>query len=354
MSKGLTFTVVFEAQSLNYDEGFGNLSVLKKLRRGSGEVFTFMSRQSLRYTIFNQGVHQFGWRPSDVELAGERGKQVVQHRSDITKSEEVDLFGYMKTNINPEDLTPELEGLKGTFTLTRRAPVRITPAISLEPFLSDVEMLTNKYQTDKIHAQPNIANMEHHRSLYRYTVVIELNRIGSERDSHVQFNPPEKEKPKEEELKKIIGKAKEKLCGIELNEEEKCRRVQQFLEIIKTLHRSIRGREESLSPLFIIGGLYDCQHPFFINAISLSYKQGKPFIELDPIKEILESKYAYGPEMKEKTVKEDTYIGIRSGYFANSIRCFKELFGEDGRVLSPEGMIDKLKEEVGKFFRGER
>lgn len=47
--QGLTATIIFEAQSLNYDEGFGsNLSVLKKFHRGNGEVFSYSSRQSLR------------------------------------------------------------------------------------------------------------------------------------------------------------------------------------------------------------------------------------------------------------------------------------------------------------------
>ncbi len=45
-----------------------------------------------------------------------------------------------------------------------------------------VEMLTNKYQADKISESPNIANIEFQRSLQRYTIAVDLHRIGNEMD----------------------------------------------------------------------------------------------------------------------------------------------------------------------------
>lgn len=351
MAKGLTFTAIFEAQSLNYDEGFGNLSVLKKLRRGSGDVFTVASRQSLRYSIFTQGVRQFDWKPSDVKLSGEGDKQVTQHESDIRGSEEVDLFGYMKT-----DVWADKEGKK-TVTVTRRAPVRISPAISLEPFLNDVEMLTNKYQSDKIREQPNIANMEQHRSLYRYTVAIDLNRIGNENDPiGTHISPNEKGFKATDPLFQGL---EQKIRQLSVHNHVKCDRVQQFLEVVKTLHRLIRGRTESLAPLFIIGGVYDCQNPFFMNAVRVEYEKGKPQILLEPLKQILDSKYAYGANPTDKAVRDDTYVGIRDGYFVNSIdEIGIKLYPKDKegkeydstRVLSPESMIDKLKGETCRCF----
>jgi CRISPR-associated protein Cst2 len=356
MAKGLTFTAIFEAQSLNYDEGFGNLSVLKKLRRGSGEVFTVASRQSLRYSVFTQGVRQFAWIPSKVKLeAEEGGKAVTQHQSNIEESEEVDLFGYMKTSVpilntqgQPVKVKQGNKEVAATVTITRRAPVRITPAISLEPFFNDVEMLTNKYQSDKLNEQPNIANMEQHRSLYRYTVAIDLERIGNEQDpvgTHISPNTGVKA---DDELFKQEEK---RLRDLKVDAADRCCRVQQFLEVVKTLHRLIRGRTESLSPLFIIGGVYDCQNPFFMNAVCVKYDKGKPQILLEPLKQILDSKYAYGANLTDKLVRNSTYVGIRNGYFANSLADVKkELFSNEERILSPEEMIDKLKEEACKCF----
>ncbi len=96
---GITATVIIEAESLNYDEGFKNIAVLKKIRRADGNIYTFASRQSLRYSIVKQGVEQFGWRLAEVDLVKGRGagEGVAQHKyeSTIKDSEEIDLFGYM-------------------------------------------------------------------------------------------------------------------------------------------------------------------------------------------------------------------------------------------------------------------
>ena len=48
MKRGLTFTVIAQAQSLNYGEGIGNISELKKLSRDDGNIYTFASRQYKR------------------------------------------------------------------------------------------------------------------------------------------------------------------------------------------------------------------------------------------------------------------------------------------------------------------
>jgi CRISPR-associated protein Cst2 len=234
------------------------------------------------------------------------------------------------------------------------------PAISLEPFFNDVEMLTNKYQSDKIQAQPNIANMEQHRSLYRYTVAIDLDRIGNEKDeigTHVSPNTGIKA---DDELFK---KAEKELRKLEVEAQTRCLRLQQLLEIAKTLHRLIRGRAESLSPLFIIGGVYDCQNPFFMNSVRIEYEKGKPSVLLKPLIQILDSKYSFGKDMTEKSVRDSTYIGIRDGYFANTLADVKRELSQkrngeeikssgaqDEKVLSPEDMIDELKKQVCAGF----
>ena len=47
----ITLTVVFEAMSLNRDEGMGNIQTLHLLTRGNGEVYSYMSRQALTYAV---------------------------------------------------------------------------------------------------------------------------------------------------------------------------------------------------------------------------------------------------------------------------------------------------------------
>ena len=95
MNKGLTLTIVFDAMSLNYGEGIGNISELKKLTR-SGEVFAYLSRQAIRYDIYRMLKEYFNIDPGKNPLTGDN--TVVQFSSDTTVKDyiEADLFGYMK------------------------------------------------------------------------------------------------------------------------------------------------------------------------------------------------------------------------------------------------------------------
>ena len=64
-NKGLTLSIIFEAESANYGESFGNISSLKKLSRGDGNSYSYISRQALRYNIINQ----LGWDNTKVSNA---------------------------------------------------------------------------------------------------------------------------------------------------------------------------------------------------------------------------------------------------------------------------------------------
>lgn len=330
MNKGLTATIIVEAQSLNYDEGFGNLSVLKKLRRGSGDVFSFASRQSLRYSIVKQGAEQFGWKLGDVEPQGSGNKKVVQFKRDISikDCEEIDLFGYMKTKKREKgknnSSTGAEEASQQEDTMIRVAPARLTPAISLEPFYNDIEFLNNKWLSDRAGEDPNIANIEQHRSLYKYTVTIDLDRIGSEEHNET-LDPKDRIK--------LLDKP-----------EDRANRVNEFLEVIKNLYRDIRGRREDLKPLFIIGGVYPVKNPFFMNTVRIEWENGKPKILKEAINEVLNSRYCYkdNGELKEEQVQTNTVIGLRNGLFANGTSF--------SSVVPPETAIDTLKTNVKTFY----
>lgn len=330
MNKGLTATIIIEAQSLNYDEGFGNLSVLKKLRRGSGDVFSFASRQSLRYSIVKQGVEQFGWKLGDVEPQGSGNKKVVQFTRGISikDCEEIDLFGYMKTKKREkkQEGTATEEASQQEDTMIRVAPARLTPAISLEPFYNDIEFLNNKWLSDRAGEDPNIANIEQHRSLYKYTVTIDLDRIGSE--EHNETLAPK-------DRIKLLDKP-----------EDRANRVNEFLEVIKNLYRDIRGRREDLKPLFIIGGVYPVKNPFFMNTVRIEWENGKPKILKEAINEVLNSRYCYKDNgvLKEEQVQTNTVIGLRNGLFANGT-SFSSVV-----PVPPETAIDTLKTNVKAFY----
>ena len=87
---GLSITIIIKAQSLNYGEGIGNISELKKLSRGDGSTYTFESRQAIRYDIARLGNKMFGWN-LEVE---DKSKGRVQFKDVLTieDSQEMDLF----------------------------------------------------------------------------------------------------------------------------------------------------------------------------------------------------------------------------------------------------------------------
>lgn len=291
--KGLTFSVIFRANSLNYGEGTANISELKKFHRGNGEVYTFASRQSLRYDIVRLGNQFFDWNLNVVDKA----QGVVQFKPDasIEDSVEMDLFGYMKT--------------KAKAGATKRsAVVRLSHAISLEPYRSDLEFLNNMGLATRINEDANLATLEQHTSYYTYTVTIDLSRVG------------------------VDGE-------IELPKEEKAKRVKQFLETTKFLNREIRGRQENLAPLFIIGGVYPIPNPFFQGRVKL--EQGNSDnIQIAPLIDTINTS-VFGEDLKEFT-----QIGYVNGTFNNE----DDLYKVKEEILSVEEFYSNLAKQVEEYF----
>ncbi len=294
--KGLSITLVFKGQSLNYSEGIGNISELKKLTRGDGSVYTFASRQALRYDIVRLGNKMFDWNLEVVD----KSKGTVQFKEDLTieDSEEMDLFGYMKT-------------AKNDGSSIRSAAVRLSNAISLEDYKSDMEFLNNKGLADRIGEFPNLANIEQHLSYYTYTITIDLEKVGVDN-------------------------------GVEIANEEKIRRVNQLLDVVKVLNREIRGREENLSPVFVIGGMYNINSPFYLGRIKLTGKDGEFNLDTEMLKDT--STLTIG----ENSIFEDTKVGLLKNTFRND-KEIEEIF--NGKVTNIEEFFKNLKEEVTEYYK---
>lgn len=294
--KGLSITLIFKAQSLNYGEGIGNISELKKLTRGDGSVYTFASRQALRYDIVRLGNKMFNW---DLQVV-DKSKGTIQFKeeSTIKDSEEMDLFGYMKT-------------AKNDGSNIRSAAVRLSNAISLEDYRSDMEFLNNKGLADRIGEFPNLANIEQHLSYYTYTITIDLEKIG------------------------IDDK-------IEISNEEKTKRINQLLDIVKILNREIRGREENLSPVFVIGGMYNINSPFYLGRIKLNGKDGEFSIDTDMLKDTATL------TIGENSIFEDTKVGMLKNTFKNE-KEIEEVF--KGKVSNIEEFFKNLEEQVKDYYK---
>lgn len=281
--KGLTLTMVVDAASANYGEGVGNISQLKKMTRQGGEVYTYISRQAIRYNI----VQQMGIDNTPVTDE----QKVVQFApsAKIDEYPEIDLFGYMKT-------------IKGGQEI-RSAVVRLSNAISLEPYKADTDFLNNMGLAKRGDFGNALAQSEIHKSLYCYTVTCDLDKVG------------------------IDEKAK-----IEIPNEEKAKRIISLLETLEFLYRDIRGRRENLNPVLAIGGVYDRKNPYFEDRIK-TYNQK---LKVDLVKSIINSC---------DDTKSNTVVGVLPGVFANDDEIKTQL-----PVVSIADVFNELKKKVKEYY----
>lgn len=287
-TKGLTISMIFEAESANYGESVGNVASLKKIARKKGEQYTYISRQAIRFNI----VEQLGESIAEVKAEGSGDKKVIQFdpKATIEDYPELDFFGYMKTE-------------KGSNGKKRSAKVRLSNAISLETFKGDLDFLTNKGLADRIGENMNIAQSEIHRSYYRYTIAADLDQIGIDEEYDIQ-----------------------------LDNKEKARRIGKLLDTIALLYRDIRGRREDLKPLFAIGGVYDIKNPVFQNVLEVNENR----LIVEQIEGVLFD-----------NIKNDTYCGLVEGKFSNNNKIKEKL-----NAFTMPKFFSTLKEKVNDYYEG--
>lgn len=288
-NKGLTITMVIEAESANYGEGYSNISNLKKVTRGDGNSYTYISRQALRYNI----VEQLEWNNTPVKASGTGSKKVIQFAPEATIKDypEIDLFGYMKTKEKKDDEKS---------ATTRNAVVRLSNAIALEEFNADYDYLTNMGLAKRADESNVIVQNEIQKSYYAYTMTIDLDKVGIDED-------------------------------IEIPEEEKKQRIEALLRAVQYLYRDIRGRRENLAPVFAIGGIYDRKNPYFENRIQLR----KNKLNIEKLEEIIES---------DQDSKNNTKVGYLGNSFSNDAEVKEKLNAMKMNEFF-DSMIKEVKEE---------
>ena len=153
---------------------------------------------------------------------------------------------------------------------------------------------------------PNIAQAEIHKSYYKYTVTIDLDKIGID-----------------------------ELDEIEIENEEKARRVNKLLDTISLLYRDIRGRREDLKPLFIIGGVYDIKNPFFENVVDV--RNNKILVE-----KLTSGIYDF--------IENDTAAGIVKEQFENDTEIETELAKKNIKVLNVPEFFKQLKNKIDEYY----
>lgn len=330
MGKFIVMDIVFYANSLNYDQGSGNYQELKKITKWDGKQYTFVSRYAMRYSLLETGRRLGLWQLAEGEqLMPEENQKVIQPSESLLLSGEIlnypefDLFGYLITSTTPQNF--------------REAPVKISHAVSLTPFNYDALFnanigLANRVRKSHGEMSPNPFTSEEHMTYYVYSIVINTDAIGiiesyfqlkgddkkglrlKEEDNFLVIQDSNKKDVKKfkistenvilEEITLPIEKKDVDITGseeiekkIKYNSEsnvivvkyifaKKEDRVKEFLKAVLNLHRSIKGRDEDLSPKLLIMGIYQDGY----------YKTYKDKISL--IDEQIEEEY---DEIEEKT-----------------------------------------------------
>ena len=253
--KALTITYLTNISyaSLNGgDSDTDNINVIKKIAASGGNEFPYVSSQALRRALRDQ-LQTLGYKlspvsiydtGSDSEPDSQEGTDSAKKHPPITKCDPVayiddDLFGYMNAK---------------TETLKRTSPVRVSPLVALTKFMGDIDFGTN-YMGKDSGGDPNIFETEIHRGLYRGTILIELDRVGTD-DGFIITTKAGKKAPVSITDKSLSNTVKfERCCA--------------FLDAFQNLWSS--GRQSrflaDISPKFMAAALTFTKNPIFLESM---------------------------------------------------------------------------------------
>jgi CRISPR-associated protein Cst2 len=301
--KNVTITIIFEGSALNRDEKIGgNILSIKKLNV-NGEARSFIGKPAIRHylfqTLFKKNPQR--WSPAPVTERGSGDRKTIQFdltQADVISHAELDTFGYMFT-------------IEGERSLTRKAPLGITKAISLSQYEADLAFYANHELVERRRSEgwdtmPGIYNKEEHVSFYKLSFTIDTLLIG--RDVWIVDSEPEAEnsrlrihvssKDKDGDKKYLDGEPDGETCWkvstgngkvswyaiqngskrcvvFEVFEKEKKGRVRDILEAIKDgLCAQSSGEANSIIPLFLIAGAVKVPSPIFHPFIDIRKRDG--------------------------------------------------------------------------------
>lgn len=283
----ITLTMIFEGSALNRDEKVGgNILSIKKMNV-NGEIRSFISKVAIRHYLFNSLQRSYNWKYSDVRLAKGDVVQFDIEKFNILNCEELDAFGYMFTI--------------GDQSLTRKAPVGITKAVSLFNYEQDMAFYANHDLVERGRKQglplvnPDPYNKEEHSSLYKASFTVDTEIFGKDifivdsfNDTSKEVTIKYKEEKKENEFKfsmngnnssilanKIQGTNKIKL-EISTDPKIKQKRILELLNALKNgLVAQSSGEANTIVPMFIIASGVKIPSPVFHSFIDVKKEDGQ-------------------------------------------------------------------------------
>lgn len=292
-NKALTLTIIANMTS-NYGEGLGNIGSVQKVYR-NGKSYAIRSRESMKNAIMIQsGLYD------DLEVQVDKSVNQKAVSKDINASNNRALEGgYMNTSNG---------------TKIRKSSFYLTDAISFNSFVNETRFHNNLYLAQTYAKKTGISvqdkakeaglmpyQYEYDKSLKKYSITIDLDRIGVDENYNA-----------------------------EANSEEKIYRVNALLDAVKTLTMVVRGNLDNAEPVLIIGGIGDRKTHYFDNVVQMENLRLK-----------------LGDDLKNK-LSEGYKLGLLEGYnFGNEDQIKSEL-----NPISIENFFDNLYEEVRVYYEG--
>lgn len=290
-NKALTLTVVANMTS-NYGEGLGNIGSIQKVYR-NGKSYAIRSRESLKNAIMVQsGLYD------DLKVQVDKSVNQKAVSQDINASTNRALEGgYMNTSDN---------------TKIRKSSFYLTDAVSFHSFINETRFHNNLYLA-QAYAKENKINLqdkakeaglmpyqyEYDKSLKRYSITIDLDKIGVDENYEQQAD-----------------------------KEEKIFRVQALLDAVKSLSLIVKGNMDNAEPVFIVGGIGKRKTHYFENVVQMDNLSLK-----------------IGNDLKKK-INEGYHVGLLDGYnFENEEEIKAEL-----NPVSVEQFFEDLNKEVRAYY----
>lgn len=289
----LTLTVVANMTS-NYGEGLGNVGSVQKIYR-NGKSYAIRSRESMKNAIMIQsGLYD------DLEVQVDKSVNQKEVSEDINASNNRALEGgYMNTSGN---------------TKIRNSSFYLTDAISFNTFINETRFHNNLYLAQTYAQQHGISvqdkakeaglmpyQYEYDKSLKRYSLTIDLDKIGVDEN-----------------------------YDAEADVEEKIFRVQALLVAVKTLSLVVKGNLDNAEPILIVGGIGKRKTHYFENVI-----------QIDNLK------LKIGNDLKSK-LSEGYSVGLLEGYNLEN----EEEIKSELTPVSIEEFFKNLNEEVRAHYEG--
>lgn len=280
-NKGLTLTVVANMTS-NYGEGLGNIGSIQKVYK-NGKSYAIRSRESMKNAIMTQsGMYD------DLVVDVDKGvtQKAVSEASNAANCRALE-GGYMNTS---------------GVTKIRKSSFYLTDAIAYEPFVNETRFHNNLFLAQTSANQQGINlqekskeaglmpyQYEYDKSLKRYSLTIDLDKIGLDEN-----------------------------FGTEADTEEKINRVNSILEAVKNLSLTVRGNLDNAEPLFIVGGIGEKKTHYFENVVAV--------------------------ETRKLIIHDDLVNKLNEGYFVGLL--------EGDNFSNENEIIEKLNpKSIGEFFK---